>query len=149
MRDAKAVGAALAVAIGHVLDAGDGESRPTAAIPMENPYCSCKLTRVPGADRRWAGAPASASGAAEPAAEEAAARLAPSSPSVPGVLTRMLLPEDAASMETRHEADTILLDPPLPSVGVAVAMERGGCRERDSLADGAGTSGSSGSAARR
>ena len=23
-----------------------GESRPTAAIPMENPYCSCKLTRV-------------------------------------------------------------------------------------------------------
>ena len=23
-----------------------GESRPTAAIPMEDPYCSCKLTRV-------------------------------------------------------------------------------------------------------
>ena len=23
-----------------------GESRPTAAIPMENPYCSCKPTRV-------------------------------------------------------------------------------------------------------
>ena len=22
-----------------------GESRPTAAVPMENPYCSCKLTR--------------------------------------------------------------------------------------------------------
>ena len=24
----------------------EGESRPAAAIPMENPYCSCKLTRV-------------------------------------------------------------------------------------------------------
>ena len=23
-----------------------GESRLTAAIPMDNPYCSCKLTRV-------------------------------------------------------------------------------------------------------
>ena len=23
---------------------GKGESRPTAAIPMENPYCSCRLT---------------------------------------------------------------------------------------------------------
>ena len=22
-----------------------GESRPTAAVPMENPYCSCKRTR--------------------------------------------------------------------------------------------------------
>ena len=25
---------------------GAGESWLTAAIPMENPYCSCKLTRV-------------------------------------------------------------------------------------------------------
>ena len=25
---------------------GEGESRLTAATPMENPYCSCKLTRV-------------------------------------------------------------------------------------------------------
>ena len=24
----------------------DGESWLTAAIPMDNPYCSCKLTRV-------------------------------------------------------------------------------------------------------
>ena len=24
----------------------DGESRPAAAIPMDRPYCSCKLTRT-------------------------------------------------------------------------------------------------------
>ena len=45
-------------ALQHVILVGAGigltpfassESRPTAAIPMENPYCSCKLTR-PAAD---------------------------------------------------------------------------------------------------
>ena len=29
-----------------ILKAGEGESWPTAAVPMDSPYCSCKPTRV-------------------------------------------------------------------------------------------------------
>ena len=30
----------------YMKNGNEGESRPAAAIPMENPYCICKLTRV-------------------------------------------------------------------------------------------------------
>ena len=64
---------------------GQGESRLTAAVPMDNPYCSCELTRVLGQAaseetqrhyaeaRAEANAAATAMAAAKEAAEEAAA----------------------------------------------------------------------------